>query len=138
MLDATKEQETKTHKPRPSNIYEAWEFAKPLLEPALSETKGTHTIDDVCLMVGSGHFTLWISDNAALLTELTKTPRINAVNCFICGGDLEELRRMEIEKIIPYAKQNGCTRITGAGRLGWSRIRSDWTRGGVYMHKDLT
>jgi hypothetical protein len=119
------------------NIFEAWKKAKAYLEPALVETKGTHEIDDVCLMVGSGHFTLWVGEKCAALTEFCQTPRIKSLNCFAVGGDLEELRRMEVEKLIPFAKEHGCSRITGAGRKGWARVRSDWADGGVYMHKDI-
>lgn len=119
------------------NAFTAWEKAKPLLEPALAETKGTHTIDDVCLLVGSGHFRLWTGEKSACLTEFVQMPRVKTLNIFICGGDLEELRTILDENLIPFAKQSGCTRITGAGRPGWSRVPSDWVKGGVYMHKDI-
>lgn len=120
-----------------SNLFEDWAKAKDWLAKAIEETKGTHTIDDVCLMVGGGHFKLWVGDKCAALTEFTRVPRMKMLNVFAVGGDLEELRVMEIEQLIPYAKENGCDRITGAGRKGWARVRSDWTDGGVYMHKDI-
>jgi hypothetical protein len=119
------------------SVFAAWDKAKPLLEEALVETKGTHTIDDVCLMVGAGHFKLWCGEKSAAVTEFIQMPRMKILSVFICGGELEELRKMETEKLIPFAKENGCTRIIGAGRAGWSRVPSDWTRGGVYMHKDI-
>ncbi len=119
------------------NLFEAWAKAKPLLEKALVEVKGTHTIDDVALMVGKGHFTLWLWDKSAALTEFVTVPRMKMLNLFIVGGDLEELREKETAELIPYAKANGCARLTGAGRPGWARVQSDWERGGVYMHKDI-
>lgn len=119
------------------NIFEAWGRARPYLEKALIEVKGTHSMDDVCLMVGSGHFKLWLWEKSAALTEFVTFPQMKTLNCFIVGGDLEELRQMEIEQLIPYAKANNCSRITGAGRPGWARVQSDWTKGGVYMHKDI-
>lgn len=116
--------------------FQQWEFAKPLLVPAIEETKGTHTIDDVCLMVGSGHFKLWTGEHSACVTEFVQMPRMKLLSVFAAGGDLDELRNMEND-IIAFAKQSGCKRILGAGRPGWSRVPSDWVRGGVYMHKDI-
>lgn len=119
------------------NPFVAWEKAKPFLEPAVLETKGTHTIDDVCMMVGAGKFQVWNGANCAALTEFIIMPRMKILSIFAVGGDLVELRTMLDEKLIPYARENGCKRINGAGREGWSRVPSDWTRGGVYMHKDI-
>ncbi len=119
------------------NVFEAWDRARELLLPAVAELKGTHTIDDICLMVGSGHFRVWMGERSVVLSEFFTTPRIKTLNLFLCGGDLTELRGMLDRDLIPFAKQNGCTRITGAGREGWSRAPSDWTRGGVYMHIDI-
>ena len=119
------------------NIFEAWQKARPILEPALEEAKGTHTIDDVCLMVGKGHFTLWVGEKSAMLTEFVTFPRMKALNVFIGGGDLSELRKMEDEQLGPFAKQQGCSRITGAGRKGWTKTLPGYTFAGIYMHKDL-
>lgn len=118
-------------------LFEAWEKAKPYFEKAIEEVKGTHSIDDVCLMVGNGQMKLWVWDKSAALTEFVNFPRMKVMSCFLVGGDLEELRAKEVEHLIPFAKANGCSRIMGAGRPGWERVRSDWTRGGVYMHKDI-
>ena len=118
-------------------VFKQWDRARALLIPAVPELKGTHTIDDICLMVGAGHFRVWMGEQSVVLSEFTQTPRIKALNLFLCGGDLSELRGMLDAQIVPYARANGCTRITGAGRAGWSRVPSDWTRGGVYMHIDI-
>ena len=101
------------------SVFTDWDTAKPLLEPAIVETKGTHTIDDVCLMIGAGHFKLWVGKNAAAVTEFIQMPRMKVLSMFAIGGDLEELRAMVTEKLIPFAKQNGCVRVLGAGREGW-------------------
>ena len=119
------------------NLFAAWAFAKPILEAALVETHGTHTIDDVGLMIGSGQFALWTGEKSAALTEFVVFPRMKVVNIFACGGDLIELRDILENKIVPFAKNAGCSRITGAGRRGWARTPSDWEHGGVYMYKDL-
>ena len=115
----------------------AWQYAKPMLEQSVEMLHGTHTIDDICLMIGSGSLRLWVSPGACALTEFFQTPRIKVLNVFLVGGDLGVLRLMYDEQLEPFARQNGCARITGAGRPGWSRVPSNWVHGGVYMHKDL-
>lgn len=119
------------------NLFATWEKAKPFLEDAILETKGTHTMDDVCLMVGAGHFTLWLTEKSALLTEFVQFPRMKTLNCFAGGGDLKDLIELREEKLIPFAKKNGCARITGAGRKGWTKTLPGFEFGGVYMHKDI-
>jgi len=118
-------------------LFEMWARARPFIEPAIPELKGTHTIDDVTLMLGAGMLRLWLWPRSALLTEITLTPRVKALNCFLGGGDLDELRRMEAEQLVPFAKANGCNRITGGGRKGWKRVLPGYECGGIYMHKDI-
>lgn len=119
------------------SIFDAWAKAKPFIELSIPELHGTHTIDDIALMVGAGHLRIWNGEKSAVLTEITRTPRIKALNCFIGGGDLEELLKIRDEKLVPFAKENDCTRITGAGRKGWSRALPGYEYGGIYMHKDI-
>jgi len=39
---------------------------------------------------------------------------------FLAGGDLDELKLMR-PHIESWGKENGCTRVTLAGRKGWAR-----------------
>lgn len=119
------------------SIFDLWAKAKPHIERAVAELHGTHTIDDIALMVGSGHLRVWVGEKSAVLTEITYTPRIKALNCFIGAGDLDELVKIRDEILTPFAKENGCVRITGAGRKGWTRALPGFEYGGIYMHKDI-
>lgn len=119
------------------NLFDAWAKAKPILEPAIVETKGTHSVDDVCLMVGLGHFTLWVWEKSALLTEFVQYPRMKVLNCFAGGGDFEELVAKRDAELVPFAQKNGCSRIVGAGRKGWEKKLPGYQFGGIYMHKDI-
>jgi len=120
------------------SIFDKWAFAKPLLEKAINQCHGTHTIDDICLMVGAGHFTLWTGEKSAVLTEVTTYPKIKALNYFMVCGDLEELMHMKENIIEPTAKENGISRVQGGGRDGWARRLPGFTHGGTFMYKDLT
>ena len=80
---------------------------------------------------------LWITPGgSAAITEVVEFPLLKALNIFLVGGDLRELRDLE-PKLINYAISIGCKRITGGGRDGWSGTESDWKKAGVLMYKDI-
>jgi hypothetical protein len=108
-----------------------------MLLPAIAETNGTHTEDDVLVMLLAGKAKLWMGEKTAAITEFVTYPQMRVLNVWLAGGDLEELRKMEAEQFIPFAREQGCKRITCGGRPGLSRVKSDWSRGGVFMYKDL-
>jgi hypothetical protein len=119
-------------------VFETWSRAREHLLDAIEQTNGTHNEDDVLLMLlnGTHGSKLWLFEKSALITEFINFPRLKALNVWLVGGDLDELRTVE-PQLIEYAKQNQCIRISGGGRFGWSRVRSDWKKAGVYMYKDL-
>jgi hypothetical protein len=120
-------------------IFELWSRVRPFILPSIAELNGTHTEDDVLVMLLAGKAKLWAGEKCAVVTEFVTYPQLKALNIWMVGGDLQEILNMEDEQIIPFAKENGCTRLTGGGRKGWSKIgpRTDWNMGGVFMYKDL-
>lgn len=118
------------------SLFEIWTKCREFLLPAIEYTNGTHTEDDVIVMILSGRLKLWEGRRSAMLTEFSTFPRMKTLNVFIGGGDLDELREME-QQLIPFAKENGCTRITGCGRLGWTKTLPGYSPGGYFMYKDL-
>ncbi len=104
--------------------------------PALEYTNGTHTEDDVIIMILAGKLKLWEGQRSAMLTEFSQFPRMKVLNVFIGGGDLDELREME-KQLVAHARENGCTRITGCGRLGWTKSLPGYEPGGYFMRKDI-
>lgn len=90
------------------------------LEAALEYSGGTHGIEDIAAGVKEGRFQLWPAPKAAVITEIIVYPRLKALNYFLAGGDLDELKAMR-PYIELWGKQNGCTRVTLAGRKGWQK-----------------
>jgi hypothetical protein len=117
-------------------IFDTWSRVRGLLLPAIAETNGTHNEDDVLIALLTGKCRLWASENAAVVTEIVVYPQMKILNCWLVGGDLARLRAMEPD-LIAYARSMGCARVTGGGRAGWSRVRSDWSKGPTYMYKDI-
>lgn len=118
------------------SLFDQWAKAKPFIESALEYGKGTHTIDDVTLMVGAGLFKLWLGKEFAALTEFQAFPRVKCLHVFAAGGDLTELRGME-DDLIKFAKDNRCKRITLTGRDGWLRALPGAEKMATAMYRDI-
>lgn len=115
-----------------------YDFAD-VLTPALAQTGGTHTLDDVAEAVAAGSMQFWPGVRSAIVTQLEQTPRLRLCHVFLAGGHLPEILSM-IPPIEAWARAQGCTRATLCGRPGWSRsalTTQGWTTPAVYMMKDL-
>ena len=90
------------------------------VESALEYSGGTHNFDDVTEMVEGHRLQLWPAKDSVVLTEIIVYPRLKCLHYFLAGGDLDELSRMR-PMIESWGKSIGCTRVTLAGRRGWSK-----------------
>jgi len=90
------------------------------VEAALEYSGGTHNFDDVAEMVEDHRLQLWPAKDSVVLTEIIVYPRLKNLHYFLAGGDLDELSRMR-PLIESWGKSIGCTRVTLAGRSGWSK-----------------
>lgn len=119
------------------NLYESWAKAKPFLEPAIEALHGTHTIDDVCLMVGSGALRIVNGEKSALLIEENHHPHHKDLHVFLGGGDLEELLKLEA-KLSEGAKASGFRGISGmSARDGWLKALPGYEQRSALFYKEL-
>lgn len=122
------------------SFFETWQKAREFLLPAIEQTHGTHTEDDVIVMILAGKLKLWLVEKGALVTEFVEYPRMRVCNVFLGGGELDAVVDMhaDVEK---YAAENGCKRVTVCGRPGWHRVFGKNIDGyqclGTSMYKDL-
>ena len=87
---------------------------------ALEYSGGTHRVEDIWVGIKAGRFQFWPGKNSAVVTEIIVYPRLKNLHYFLAGGDLDELSRMR-PLIESWGKSIGCTRVTLAGRRGWSK-----------------
>lgn len=118
-----------------------WEICRDAMLPAIAETKGTHTEDDVLASIMAGKLKLWRRGSSGLITELVGFPQMKTLNAFLTGGDLlHDLLPLQ-EQVQFYAAANGCKRMTALvtkGENGWKRALGDGTQfGGTFVYKDL-
>jgi hypothetical protein len=90
------------------------------VEAALEYSGGTHGIEDIAEGLKKGRFQLWPADDSVVVTEIIVYPRLKNLHFFLAGGDLDELRLMR-PLIESWGKSMGCTRVSLAGREGWSK-----------------
>ncbi len=122
----------------------AWmvEFARceQHIAAALEHDGGTHTLEDVLELVAKQECQLWPGKRSAIVTEVLNHPRKKVCHFWLAGGDLAELEVMAgaVEK---WAKEQGCERVTLAGRKGWERsflVRNGYAPRWACMSKELS
>ncbi len=98
-----------------------WERCKPWIEAALEHCRGTHTMEDIEAGIACGEYKFFCSAKSAVVARLIQYPRKKALNYFLVGGDLEDLKKNIEPYTTAWAKQQGCTIVTLVGRDGWIR-----------------
>ncbi len=97
---------------------EEFEQCKDWIESALKLSGGTHLFQDVVECVKLGTMQLWNSPKGCMVTEIIEYPQKKVFHIFRAGGDLDQIRNFS-ESAIYFAKLNGCSNMTLAGRRGW-------------------
>lgn len=106
-----------------------WNRCAPWIEAALEHAGDFYTIEDIRGEVAKGDALFWPGEKAAVVTQFWDFPRTRAINFWLAGGDLTELRQMH-DAIRAWAKTQGCEHSIIAGRAGWSRAlgyKPAWT-----------
>lgn len=91
------------------------------IEAALEYGGGTHDFDDVVESVKSGFMQFWPADDACAVTEIITYPKKKVLHIFLAGGNMDTIVAMN-ESAEYFAKLNGCSGMSIAGRKGWKRV----------------
>ena len=94
------------------------------IEAALELSGGTHTFDDIVSAVYSGRMQFWPAEKACAVTEIVTFPRRKVLHIFLAGGDMQQIVDMD-ESATKFAKANGCSALTIAGRRGWKKVLNE-------------
>ncbi|MGB1223921.1 MAG: hypothetical protein ACPHCN_07235 [Mycobacterium sp.] len=103
-----------------------WDVVAPFIEDAIARSGGGHTLADVKRRVEDGSNTthIWPGKKSAAVTEIAWEGTKPVLNCWLAGGDLEELREM-IQAAEVFAERIGCHSVQVSGRKGWVRALRD-------------
>lgn len=121
-----------------------WERARPFLVDALEHTHGTHEIVDLLDQIGQGRLQLWLGERCAAVSEILTFPRRRALNVFLAGGSLREMKAMR-PGVEAFARAHACDEVMFSGRLtasakkaiGWSRAADGYEPTHVLFVKEL-
>lgn len=120
-------------------IYDRWKDWHDVREwmlPSLEHCHGSHTEDDVLVRIAHGEYKLWRFEKCAVVTFFIQQPQFKALNIFIAGGDLEELKSKQPE-MERWAVSQGCKRVISGGRVGWGRVFPEYHSLGMLYYKEL-
>lgn len=99
-----------------------WERCSPWVQAALDHAGNLFTLEDVKKVVIKGEAIFLPGLEAAVIAEIRVYPQKRIYNCWLAGGNLEELKLAFAPAIRRYAKRAGCDAITIQGRPGWQRV----------------
>jgi len=94
------------------------------LQAALDRSGGTHTLDDVRTAIATGLMQFWPAPRGCAVTEIITYPQKRVLHIFLAGGEMDQIVDMD-ESAAEFARQNGCTGMTIAGRKGWQKVLKD-------------
>lgn len=108
-------------------LHHAWPDIWPLIEPAWRKSDDKRDILAGAMSRELQLWAVWSKDRfvAGIVTRLWRVGTSGELRChvWLIGGSLMSLWAQDfISKLIPWAKAEGCSAITGNGRRGWSRI----------------
>lgn len=107
-----------------ATIVEELVRCEPWLRAALERSGGTHTITDVVEAVSEGRMQFWPAPRGCAVTEIIKYPGKKVLHIFLAGGELDQIVDMD-NSAVEFARMNGCTAMTIAGRKGWAKVLKD-------------
>lgn len=101
-----------------------WNQAAPFLQDALDRSGNEYTLEQVRARLDDGRTQFWPGRRSAAVTEIVQVGEKLVLNCWLAGGDLDELRDM-IDAAEVFAARMGCDSVQVSGRKGWVRALRD-------------
>ena len=109
------------------------------LAEALERAGGTHTVEDVRAQLDRGEAQLWETEDATIVSEILRYPRVREVRLWLAAGELEAVLGLA-RAVVKWAKDEmGCERATVYGRKGWQKYaeREGWTPSMVLYSREI-
>ena len=91
-----------------------------LIQMALDEGNGTHTLEDIFDGLDSGQYQIWPGGEYVAITEVVKYPQKKVLFFFLMAGKMNHLLENS-GKAEQVARDLGCSSIMFNGRLGFLR-----------------
>jgi hypothetical protein len=111
---------------------------RPWIEAALEYSGGTHLYQDIVESIVGGQMQFWPAPHGCAVTEIIVFPRKKVFHIFLAGGEKNQIVDMDDSAVV-FAKAQGCSGMTIAGRKGWSRVLKSkgWTEAFTTLSKEI-
>jgi len=120
------------------NLNDELTRCRPWIESALEYSGGTHLYEDIVQGIVTGRMQFWPAEKGCAVTEIIVFPRKKIFHIFLAGGEKNQITDMD-DSAVEFARQQGCTGMTVAGRRGWARVLKEqgWTEAFTTLAKDI-
>jgi hypothetical protein len=112
----------------PEHYEVVWDKIAYYMEGAAKYTHGRYSAQDIKDGLYKNNWQLWIAfDNnkiyGAVITEIIKYPRLNALVTHFTGGIKLKLWKDDMLALLRrFASDSGCKTIESHGRVGWKKV----------------
>ena len=118
-------------------FWDEWHRLRHHILAALEHAGETHSEHDVLDLLRRNQAQFWPADNSAMVTEIVGYPNGSHCRIWLAGGNYDELRELERDRLIPWARSQGCRRIELVGRKGWARRLEDYREVATVLAKEI-
>tara|TARA_R110000868_G_scaffold282572_3_gene542864 strand:- start:725 stop:1084 length:360 start_codon:yes stop_codon:yes gene_type:complete len=107
------------------------------LKKAIRLAGDTHTLEDVVDAIKAGKMQAFWNDDAIVVTQVCKTPRLVFVNIFLVAGAMDGVLSL-VPQVREWAEKNGYTRVRACVRPGFEPLlkKMGWQRRQILMEFD--
>lgn len=123
------------------HVNDWWPVVLPFLDTFVGKR---YTAEDVRVTLNTGRLQLWLVMDAhlvvaACVTEVVNFPLCREMNILMMTGSGVETWLDLLDNLEKFAIAEGCVRITGKARCGWSRLTraKGYRKTHEYIEKDL-
>ena len=120
-----------------TSFWDEWRRLRHHILAALEHAGGTHTEHDILDLLRNDQAQFWPAENSAMITEIVGYPNGSHCRIWLAGGEYDELRGLERDRVIPWARSRGWRRIELVGRKGWARRLKDYDEVAVVLAKEI-
>ncbi len=123
------------------DIDSVWEEVRQIITPHVIRL-GTHGLADVLENLKCRDWQLWVSQTeknieAVCITQINVFPKMKVCRVLLVAGEHMD-NWLPFEDIIAeWAEMQGCKKLVGELRKGWSRKLTNWTFGNIVAERKL-
>lgn len=125
-----------------SDIDLAWPIVGPMLEKALARSQHDFSIHDIYQDLKMAKALLVVFIKKAVITACATLKIIQYPQRKVCaiplltGTSREDWMNLE-DKIVEFAREQGCSQLEGYCRDGWMRVLKNWKKVWTLMRRDI-